>query len=130
MTDHLASCASGRLRRVAHVDPIRVSMCQCLACQRGTGSTHDAQARLPTADVEIAGRSIGCVRIGDEGGAGRFHFFPACGATAYYGSGERRTIAGPAGVFADPGFPPPTFPVSEDRVHPGGRVPEGAEDMA
>ena len=130
MTEHHASCSCGQLRLVAHGDPIRVSMCHCLACQRRTGSTYGAQARFPTADVEITGRSNEYVRIGDEGGAGHFHFCPDCGATVYYWFGDRSAIAVPVGVFADPAFPPPTFSVYEDRMHPWVSVPEGAEHMA
>jgi hypothetical protein len=53
MTEHHASCSCGRLTLVARGDPIRVSMCRCLACQRRTGSTCGAQARFSSGDVTI-----------------------------------------------------------------------------
>ena len=62
MTDHHASCSCGQLTLLAHGDPIRVSMCHCLACQRRTGSTYGAQARFATANVEITGTSTEYVR--------------------------------------------------------------------
>jgi len=54
MTVHHAACSCGQLSLVAHGDPIRISMCHCLACQRRTGSTYGAQARFPREDVEMA----------------------------------------------------------------------------
>ncbi len=40
------SCSCGQRTLVARGDPIRVSMCHCFACQRRSGSTYGAQARL------------------------------------------------------------------------------------
>ncbi len=50
MAEHHASCSCGQLTLVARGDPIRVSMCHCLACRRRTGSTYGAQARFATDD--------------------------------------------------------------------------------
>ncbi len=129
MPDHHASCSCGQLTLVAHGDPIRVSMCHCLACQRRTGSTYGAQARFPAENVQVSGTSTEFVRIGDEGGAGHFHFCPRCGATVYYRFGDGSSIAVPVGAFADPAFPPPSFSVYEERMHPWVSVPEGAEHL-
>ena len=128
MTEHHASCSCGQLRLVARGEPVRVSMCHCLACQRRTGSTYGAQARFATADVTITGESTEYVRIGDEGGAGHFHFCPRCGATVYYWfDDEFRAV--PIGAFADPAFPPPRVTVYEERRHPWVSVPEGAQRL-
>ncbi len=128
MTEHHASCSCGQLRLVARGEPVRVSMCHCLACQRRTGSTYGAQARFATADVTITGESTEYVRIGDEGGAGHFHFCPRCGATVYYWfDDEFRAV--PIGAFADPAFPPPRVSVYEERRHPWVSVPEGAQRL-
>ena len=129
MTDHPASCSCGQLTLVARGDPIRVSMCHCLACQRRTGSTYGAQARYASEDVEITGESTEFVRIGDEGNAARFHFCPRCGATVYYEFGDGRFKAIPLGAFADPAFPPPAVSVYEERRHPWVSVPQGAERL-
>jgi len=129
MNVHHASCSCGQLRLVAHGDPLGVSMCHCLACQRRTGSTYGVQARFATADVEITGASTEYVRIGDEGTACRFHFCPQCGATVYYWNGDGSWRAVPVGAFADPAFPPPRVSVYEERRHPWVGVPEGAEHI-
>ena len=127
MTEHHASCSCGQLALVARGDPIRVSMCHCLACQRRTGSTYGAQARFATGNVTIRGESTEYVRVGDEGNAARFHFCPRCGATVYYSFGDGSFQAVPVGAFADPGFTPPTVSVYESRRHAWVNVPEGAE---
>jgi hypothetical protein len=129
MTDHHASCSCGQLRLVAHGDPLGVSMCHCLACQRRTGSTYGAQARFATENVEITGASTEYVRIGDEGTACRFHFCPHCGATVYYWNGDGSWRAVPVGAFADPAFPAPRVSVYEERRHPWVSVPDGAEHI-
>jgi len=130
MTDHHASCSCGQLTLLAHGDPIRVSMCHCLACQRRTGSTYGAQARFATENVEIAGRSTVYVRIGDEGTRVSFHFCPDCGATVYWRMGDDESfVAVPVGAFADPTFPPPVYSVYEERRHPWVSVPEDAEHV-
>ncbi len=128
MRDHHASCSCGQLTLVARGDPIRVSMCHCLACQRRTGSTYGAQARFATKDVEVRGRSTVWVRTGDEGTQMHFHFCPECGATVYYSKPEDDGFrAVPVGAFADPTFPPPVHSVYEERRHPWVSMPEGAE---
>ena len=38
MTTHHAECSCGQLQVDADGDPVRISMCHCLACQRRTGS--------------------------------------------------------------------------------------------
>jgi hypothetical protein len=129
MPDHHASCSCGQLTLVARGDPIRVSMCHCLACQRRTGSTYGAQARFPTENVTITGVSTEFVRIGDEGNAIHFHFCPTCGATVYYWLGDHGSTAVPVGAFADPTFAAPTFSVYEERRHAWVGVPDDAQHM-
>jgi hypothetical protein len=121
-----ASCSCGQLRVEVEGDPVRVSMCHCLACQRRTGSAFGMQARWPAAQVRIEGRSTEYVRVSDEGEARSFHFCPECGATVWYQTDPER-IAVPIGAFADPSFPPPNVSVWEDRRHPWVAVPDRAE---
>ena len=130
MPDHHASCSCGQLTLVARGDPIRVSMCHCLACQRRTGSTYGAQARFATENVEIAGTSTVYVRTGDEGTKIHFHFCPDCGATVHYRMDDDDSFrAVPVGAFADPTLPPPVYSFYEQRRHPWVSVPEGAEHV-
>jgi hypothetical protein len=84
MTPHTASCCCGRLQLQAHAEPLRVSVCHCLACQRRTGGVFATQARFDAGAVTLAGASKTFVRIGDEGGRATFHFCPECGTTVWY----------------------------------------------
>ena len=123
-----ASCSCGQLAASVHVDPVRISICHCLACQRRSGSVFAAQARFPLDGVVLAGRSTVYVRVGDEGGRARFHFCPVCGDTVYYmPEALPDMVAIPVGAFADPGFPPPSVSVYETRMHAWLRLPEGIE---
>jgi hypothetical protein len=130
MTTHTATCTCGQLRLVAQGDPIRVSMCHCLACQVRTGSTYGVQARWADADVQVSGVSTAYTRIGDGGGAAHFHFCPTCGATVYYRFDDEPMTAVPVGAFADPAFAPPQRSVHEERRHAWVSVPEGAHREA
>jgi hypothetical protein len=126
--ERLASCCCGQLRVRTRAQPVRVSICHCLACQRRSGSVFAAQARFPTERVEVSGESTEYVRIGDAGRVGRFHFCPRCGSTVWYRYDDQPGLTAVAlGAFGDPGFPPPAFSVYERRRHPWGSVPEGAQ---
>ena len=129
MTTRDAACSCGQLRLQAAGDPVRISVCHCLACQRRTGSAFAAQARFPGERVEIAGRSSEYVRLSDEGDEERiFRFCPECGATVFYTTSDAPgLIAVPLGVFADPSFPPPSVSVYESRRHPWVGLPATVE---
>ena len=119
MSEREASCSCGQLRVIAAGDPVRVSICHCLACQRRTGSSYGYQARFPEERVRISGESREYVRRADEDGAVRRHrFCPTCGSTVYWtNDGQPGLIAVAVGAFADPGFPAPTFSAWEERKH-------------
>ena len=118
MTTRRAACSCGQLNAVTEGDPVRISMCHCLACQRRTGSTFGAQARFPRDQVSINGTSTQYVRTADSGDHITFHFCPACGSTVFYEPDqEPDLIAIPVGAFADPSFPAPTVSVYESRRH-------------
>jgi len=123
-----ASCSCGQLHLEAEGEPVRISMCHCLACQRRTGSAFGMQARFPKERVRSEGRSTEYVRISDEGEPRAFNFCPECGSTVYYQT-DPELIAVPIGAFADPGFPPPKVSVYESRRHPWVTVPDGAERL-
>jgi hypothetical protein len=114
-----ASCSCGQLRVEADGDPVRVSMCHCLACQRRTGSAFGFQARFPVERVRISGRATEYLRVSDAGEERLFRFCPECGTTVYYTAPpEPDLVAVTVGSFADPSFPPPAISVWESRRHP------------
>ena len=119
MITRSASCSCGQLTAAAQGDPVRVSVCHCLSCQRRTGGAFSAQARFRRADVEIRGRATAYVRTGDSGKKATFHFCGHCGATVYYElESQEGIVAIPLGAFADPSFPPPRISVYEEYKHP------------
>ena len=130
MSVRLASCSCGKLSAQVQGDPIRVSVCHCLACQRRTGSVFGAQARFAAENVTIKGQGIEFLRIGDEGSRITFTFCPDCGATVFYRmEGREDMIAIPVGAFADPTFPGPTFSVYEERMHGWVAMPKDIDHM-
>lgn len=130
MTSRLAACSCGQLTAKVIGDPVRISVCHCLACQRRTGSVFGQQARFRREDVSISGVSTEYVRVGDEGSKVKFHFCPSCGSTVFYEpEGLEAFVAIPVGAFADPDFPPPRISVYESRKHAWVVPPPDAEHM-
>jgi hypothetical protein len=123
-----ASCSCGQLHATIEGEPVRVSICHCLACQQRTGSAFGYQARFAAADVQIEGRFTEYVRISDDGESRTFAFCPDCGATVFYGL-TSDLIAIPVGVLSDPGFPAPTVSVWEDRKHAWVGLPDSIEHI-
>jgi hypothetical protein len=122
-----ATCSCGQLRVEVDGDPVRVSVCHCLACQRRTGSAFGYQARWPVHSARITGASRQYLRVSDDGEEERrFHFCPECGATVYYFT-DPEQVAIPVGVLGDPGFPPPTVSVWESRKHAWVTLPAAAK---
>ncbi len=130
MTTRSASCSCGALTAQVSGEPLRISICRCLNCQRRSGSVFAAQARFARDQVVISGTSTGFALTGDEGSRAHFHFCPVCGATVYFQTeGAEDTIAIPIGAFADPLFPAPTVSVYEERMHAWVVPPPGAEHI-
>lgn len=130
MNLRLAACSCGQLAADVDGEPLRVSVCHCLACQRRTGSVFGAQARFRREQVTTRGDSQVFVRTGDEGGQASFHFCPRCGATVYYlMDGLPDMIAIPVGAFADPSFPAPAVSVYEERMHGWVAMPAAIEHL-
>jgi hypothetical protein len=119
MTTRQASCCCGQLRVTCEGEPVRISMCHCLACQQRTGSVFGTQARFPRDQVsEIQGRATQFTRVADSGNSVTFSFCPVCGSTVYWELEKMPdVIAVAVGAFADPGFPEPRYSVYETLRH-------------
>jgi hypothetical protein len=129
-----AACSCGQLTLEVTGDPVAVSICHCLACQRRTGSAFGMQARFAPAQVEISGRYTDYARTSDE--ADRkvhvFHFCPDCGSTVFSTEpDEPDRLVVMVGAFADPSFPPPAFSGYHPRRHRWLELPEsmGNDDI-
>jgi hypothetical protein len=109
-------------------EPVRISVCHCLACQRRTGSAFSVQARFPADRCQISGQARVYVRISDAGEERTFSFCPDCGGTVFYTTQDAPDlVAVPVGAFADPSFPPPRVSVHEARMHSWVTLPEEIE---
>jgi len=113
---HTARCRCGQLSATATGEPVRISVCHCLACKARSGSAFAVQVRFPADQVTTSGNANEYVHIADSGNAASFHFCPNCGATLWYRSGPMpQAIAIPLGNFEDPRAFVPTVSVWEER---------------
>jgi hypothetical protein len=118
MITRTAACRCGQLKAACRGEPVRVSVCHCLACQQRSGSAFAAQARWPAEDVEVTGEAKTWERIADSGHRVSYRFCPVCGSTvAYEIEGWPGVVAVPYGAFAGTDMPAPAFSVYEDRRH-------------
>ena len=131
MPERIASCSCGKLFARVQGEPVRISVCHCLACQLRTGSVYGVQARFRKKDVTTSGKATVYTRVPDDGGTISFSFCPTCGSTVFY---ETEGIEGfygiPVGAFADPAFPAPKVSVYEERIHSWVILPDGIEHNA
>lgn len=114
-----ASCSCGALRVSCSGEPVRISMCHCIACQRRTGAPFGAQSRFLRSQITVEGESRRYTRVADSGNTVTFHFCPTCGSTVFWElSGFPDLIAVATGMFGDPSFPAPRIAVYEASQHP------------
>lgn len=118
MTDRTGACRCQQLRVVCTGDPVRISVCHCLECQRRSGSAFATQARWPTESVRIHGDFREWSHVGESGKRAVFSFCPRCGVTVAYVTEHMPGVTAiPVGTFADPSFPTPQYSVWEERRH-------------
>ena len=118
MTFRVATCRCGQLRIACEGEPVRVSVCHCLVCQKRSGSAFAVQARWPDARTAMTGDYREWSRVGDSGARTTYRFCAVCGVTLTYGSADMPGVTAVAvGAFADPDFPTPAFSVYEARKH-------------
>ena len=115
MIERIAKCSCEKLSATCSGEPVRISVCHCLACKRRSGSAFSYNARFEKERVAIQGRSNEFVRIGDEGSRISYYFCPECGTTVHYEiDTQPNLVAIPVGAFADVSFPQPFVSVYHD----------------
>jgi len=127
MATREASCHCGQLRLTVDGEPFAVSICNCLACQRRTGSAFGMQAGFKADRVTVEGRYSDYARVSDEADRKEhvFHFCPDCGSQVFYTEPmDPELLVVSVGAFADPTFPPPTESGYDSRRHPWIVLPE------
>ncbi len=98
-----AACNCGQLRIASEGEPVRVSMCHCLECQRPTGAVFVNQAWFELQQITvISGSTTEFTPRPDFGHSVAFRFCPICGSTVYWeAEGFPNLIAVAVGSFAD-----------------------------
>lgn len=118
MSKRVATCFCEQLKITCAGEPVSVSVCHCLNCQRRSGASFAAQARWLNEHVKIEGLFKEYVRRGDNGSDCTFRFCPNCGGTVSYHHDKMPDLtAVPVAGFADPSFMPPQYSVYEERAH-------------
>src|SRR3954454_15642914 len=128
-----ATCHCGQLHLAVAGDPFAVSICNCLACQRRTGSAFGLQAGFKAEQVHVNGRFSDFVRVSDEADRKEhvFHFCPDCGSQVFSTEPtEPDLIVVSVGSFADPDFPPPTESGYDSRRHRWLELPPSVQRSA
>jgi hypothetical protein len=124
MVTRVATCACGQLSARCSSEPVAVSLCHCLECQKRTGSTYGIAAFFARADVIISGEASDYARTSDNGYDVLHHFCPRCGSTVFWEPGRKPdVIAVAVGAFADPAFPAPSKSVYVKHRHGWVRTP-------
>jgi hypothetical protein len=119
MTTRRAACSCGQLDVAIEGEPLRISMCHCLDCQRRTGAVISNQARFHREQITFGGQARAWTREAESGNALTFYFCPICGSTVYWqNEGLPGYVLVAIGNFADPNFPAPTIAVWEESRHP------------
>ena len=118
MPTRFAACVCGQLTASCSGDPISVSLCHCLQCQRRTGSTYGIAAFFQRENVTVAGERMAYIRASDSGYPVTFYFCPHCGSTVCWKSDRKpEMVAVAVGAFADPAFPAPSQAVYSEHRH-------------
>jgi hypothetical protein len=119
MTMRRAACSCGQLHLTCEGEPVRISICHCLECQRRTGAAFGYQAQFEHRQItSISGDTREFKRSSDSGRSVTFRFCPVCGSTVYW-QAERypELISVAVGSFADPAFAAPAYAVWERSRH-------------
>lgn len=97
-----ASCSCGGLSIVTSGEPIKISACHCVSCQKRTGSAFSVAVFFRTDQTTQKGHSHSYVRQGDSGMSVEFHFCPTCASTVFWYPAFRPGLIGVAiGCFDD-----------------------------
>src|SRR5215510_960081 len=106
-----ASCACGSLSIVVNGEPYRVAICNCLQCQKRSGSAFGISSFFKKGDIiSINGSYKVHQRKALETRTVEEHYCPECGSTVFW-----HATAAPDAVviavvcFAEPHFPAPTM---------------------
>lgn len=83
-TSYRGGCDCGAIRYEATGEPVFQNHCQCLHCQKRSGTGHGSYLTFgPDAGVTISGTASTWAVAGDSGNAKHHAFCPTCGTPVY-----------------------------------------------
>jgi hypothetical protein len=105
-----ATCACRRLRAITEGEPDRVLACNCIECQKRTGSVFGVSAYFHRSKlVGVEGERRSFIRTTEAGLRLETEFCPSCGTSVLWRtSALPEHVAVAVGCFGDPGFPAPS----------------------
>lgn len=81
---YTGGCACGAVRYKTQHTPIFQNHCQCLTCQKLSGTGHGSYLTFPArAEMEITGKATDWQVAGDSGNMKTHSFCPVCGTPVY-----------------------------------------------
>lgn len=126
-----AQCTCGQLSVTVEGDPELVVLCNCMECQRRTGSVFGIGAYFKHERVTgISGEQKIFARASDSGRPVEGYFCPVCGTTVYWQIQiwpDRYGIA--AGCFGDPSFPRPQLSAWSVTKHDWVELPSNCREF-
>jgi len=123
--ERIAQCQCGSLRAITSGEPLRVSVCHCMACQQRTGSVlgYNCYFRKPLVRIEGAAKLY--ARSAESGREVRNYFCPECGTTLYWEGDIAPDIYGVAvSAFTNSELSAPTFSLWEEGMRSWVSVPD------
>lgn len=124
--ERIALCSCGQLSISVKGEPKIVAVCNCLECQKRTGSVFGVSSYFDDDQViEKSGKSNLYKRTSDAGLSLEQSFCPDCGSTVYWKAEIFEKYTGIAvGCFSAPDFPEPKFTVWNISKHSWVSFPE------
>jgi len=111
-------CSCGAIRYEVTADPMMTGLCQCINCQKDSGTGHATLMMFPKAAIKMTGAAKEHQRKADSGSTVTRGFCPNCGSPVYgKTSGMPDGMAIHAGSLDDPGEFSPQFVVYAKRGH-------------
>ena len=118
MGKRIATCACASLSITVTGEPLKVSACHCLSCQRRTGSAFGVAVFYAEEQVRPTGPAQTYSRLGDSGSSIEFQFCPTCGSTVFWRPAFRPgRVAVAFGCFGEDAPAGPSQAVYEDHRH-------------
>jgi hypothetical protein len=121
-----AACLCGPCTAMTTAEPLLVTACACIDCQRKGGGAFGYNAFFPADSVATRGETLIYTHRFDSGRAETAHRCAVCGSPMWFTMDALPSLIGlRAGTFADPAFPQPAGFFFTRSLHHWLTLPEG-----